>query len=97
MNMRAGDLRWQTGPLRWSRIRTVIITDDSGQPGRLAERRDTAVVRTPLELLFALEEGATVVSRIILAGRFVFDHDLAAFLQDNYPQVGLARLSAEAN
>ena len=97
MNVRAEDLRWQTGASRWSRIRTVIITDDAGQRGRLAERRDTIVVLTPLELVFALEEGATLVSTVILAGRFVFDHDLAAFLNDHYPQLGLDRLGAEAN
>ncbi len=97
MNVRAEDLRWQTGASRWRRIRTVIITDDGRQRGRLAGRRDTVVVTTPLELVFALEEAAAQLATIVLGGRFVSDHDLAGFLNEHYPQVGVDRLGAEAN
>jgi hypothetical protein len=97
MNLRAEDLRWQTGTSRWSRIRTLIITDDVGLSSRLAGRRDTVVVATPLELVFALEAGASLISTIVLGGRFERDHDLTAFLHDHYPQVGLGRLGVETN
>ena len=75
----------------------VIISDDTELRARLAGRRDTVVVATPLELLFALEAGATRIAKIMLAGRFVRDHDLAAFLGEQYPEVGLDRLEVEAN
>ncbi len=97
MNVRAQDLRWQSGAGQWSRIRTLVITDDMGQRGRLADRRDTVVVTTPLELVFALEEAAMPISTVVLAGRYMFDHNLSAFLCEHYPQVGVARLGAEAN
>ncbi len=97
MNLRAGDLRWQTGGSRWSRIRTVVISDDAGQRRRLAERRHTAVVATPLELVFALEEAGRMVWTIMLGGRFVLDHDLVAFLGETYPQIGVDWLGVETN
>lgn len=97
MNLRAEDLRWQTGASRWSRIRILVITDDVGLRGRLARRRDVAVVATPLELVVALEEGASLISMVVLGGRFVSDHDLTAFLNEHYPEVGLDRLGAETN
>src|SRR5688500_9101355 len=97
MNLRAGDLRWQTGATRWTRVRTVVITDDAGQRKRLATRRNMAVVATPLELVFALEDNDPSVSTVVLAGRFVVDHALVSFLGENYPQVGVHWLGVEAN
>ena len=97
MNLRAEDLRWQTGRSRWAKIRTLIITDDAGQRRRLAERHDTVVVATPLELVFALEDTDRLISTIVLAGRFVDDGDLATFLGDTYPQIGVDWLGVEAN
>lgn len=97
MNLRAEDLRWQTGPSRWSRIRTLVISDDAGQRGRLTERRDTLVVATPLELLFALEHGDRMISTVVLAGRFVLDTGLVSFLGETYPEIGVDWLGAEAN
>lgn len=97
MNLRAQDLRWQTGASRWSRIRTLVITDDAGQRKRLAERRHTVVVATPLELVFALEDSDKMISTIVLAGRFVVDRDLLSFLGETYPQIGVDWLGVEAN
>jgi hypothetical protein len=97
MNLRAGDLRWQTGASRWSRIRVLVISDDAGQRRRLAERRNILVVSTPLELLFALENNDQLISTVMLAGRFVNDGDLATFLGETYPQLGIDWLGAEAN
>jgi len=97
MNARAEQLSWEPGASRWSRIRTLIISDDPGQRERLGERHDTVVVATPLELVFALEQSEELISTVLLAGRFVFDHDLARFLDETYPQVGLDRLGVEAN
>lgn len=97
MNLRAEDLRWQTGPSRWSRIRTLVISDDAGLRGRLTERRDTLVVATPLELVYALEEVGRMVSSIVLAGRFVVDSALVSFLGETYPQISVDWLGAEAN
>jgi hypothetical protein len=97
MNVRAEDLRWQSGATRWSRIRTLVITDDVAQRTTLTGRRDTAVVATPLELVFALEHAAALIATIVLAGRFVFDHSLTAFLRENYPDLGIDRLEEEAN
>src|SRR5436190_2049108 len=51
MSLRAGDLRWQTGASRWSKVRTLVITDDAGQRRRLAERRDTVAVGTLIVLV----------------------------------------------
>lgn len=97
MHLSAGDLRWQTGATRWSRIRTIVITDDAGQRQRLATRRDTIVVSTPLELVFALEDTHRMIATIVLSGRFVLDHALVSFLGESYPQLGVDWLGAEAN
>lgn len=97
MNLRAHDLRWQTGATRWSRVRTLVITDDAGQRSRLAERRDTVVVASPLELVFALADPDRMISTIVLAGRFVLDRELVTFLGETYPQIGVDWLGAEAN
>ena len=97
MHLRAEDLRWQTGATRWSRIRTVVITDDAGQRSRLATRRDTLVVSTPLELVFALEDAQRTLSTVVLAGRFALDQALVSFLGENYPQLGVDRIAVEAN
>ena len=96
MHLRAGDLRWQTGATRWSRIRTVVITDDARQRQRFATRRDTVVVATPLELVFALEDAQPTLAKVILAGRFVLDHTLVSFLGETYPQLAVDWLG-EAN
>lgn len=79
----------------WPRIRTLIITDDRGQRARLAARSDTRVVGTPLELISMLEHGE-LISTVLLAGRFVEDAALPAFLQESYPQLGVDWLGAEA-
>jgi len=96
MNLRAEDLRWQTGATRWSRIRRVVITDDEEQQPS-ATRRDTVVVTTPLELVFALEDRHKMISTVVLAGRFALDHALVSFLGENYPQVNIDWLGEEAN
>lgn len=97
MQLRAGDLRWQTGASRWSRIRTLVITDDAEQRQRLATRRDTVVVGSPLELVFALEDTHRTITTIVLAGRFVLDHGLVSFLGESYPDIGVDRVGAETN
>jgi hypothetical protein len=81
---------------RWRAIRTLVITDDRGQQLRLRERDDTIVVGTPLELIVALEAAHRLVSTVVLAGRFVLDHDLAGFLRDFYPELGVDGLGVEA-
>lgn len=95
MNAHAEDLRGDA-LARWQRIRTLIITDDRSQQVRLRERHDTIVVGTPLELIVALEQAHRLVSTVVLAGRFVLDQDLAGFLRDFYPELGVDWLGAEA-
>ena len=77
--------------------RILIVDDDAGQRSRLAERRDTVVVATPLELVFALEHTGVTVSTVMLAGRFVRDRVLMSFLGETYPQIGVDWLGVETN
>ena len=97
MHLRAEDLRWQTGATRCSRIRTLVITDDAGHRQRFATRRDTIVVTTPLELVYALDAAQETISKIVLAGRFALDQALVDFIGENYPEVGVDWLGVETN
>ncbi len=97
MSLRAQDLRWQSGGARWVRIRMLMITDDEVQGRRLYKRRNTIVVKTPLELIVHLESAQHMMSTIVLGGRFAFDSDLEKALRDLYPHLGIVRLETEAN
>ena len=75
----------------------MVITDDAGQRQRLATRRATIAVATPLELVFALEDPRGMISTVVLAGRFVLDQTLVSFLAESYPQIRIDWLGVEAN
>ncbi len=97
MNLRAEDLRWQSGGARWARIRMLMLTDDDVEGRRLQKRRNTIVVRTPLELIVLIESTAQTMSTIVLAGRFARDVELETSLRELYPELGIVRLEPEAN
>lgn len=94
MHVSAQDLRWQSGTTRCLRIRRLVITDDEAQGQQLAERRDTAVVATPRELMFLLAGDHRLVATVVLAGRFAFDDELAALVHAECPELGVERLGA---
>jgi hypothetical protein len=76
----------------------VVIATGSGQRSR---RRDSIIVRTPLDLIRTLDNVRTI-SIAILADRFAEDRAVAAFLRDAYPDLRLATVrwsepSAEVN
>ncbi len=97
MNLRAEDLRWQSGGARWVRIRMLMLTDDDIQGRRLQKRRNTVVVGTPLDLIVLLESTQQTMSTIVLAGRFACDPEVESTLRELYPELGIVRLEPEAN
>ena len=96
MNLRAEDLRWQSGGARWARIRMLMLTDDEIE-GRRQKRRNTRVVGTPLELIALLETTHHMMSTIVLAGRFAADEALHGSLHELYPELGIVRIEPETN
>lgn len=59
---------------------TLILSRDP-----LHEVREGArIVRTPLDLITALD-GAAKITRVILAGTFERDREMHAFLRESYP------------
>jgi hypothetical protein len=66
--------------------RTVVVADSLGAvPWQY--RVGTRIVRTPLDMIQALESSA--IRRVILVGAFASDRSFAAFVRETYPDVML--------
>lgn len=63
------------------RKRTLVVTKNP--PAR--SRADTSVVKTPLDLIRALQEEREDISTVVLMGSFAANDELATFLVEAYP------------
>lgn len=67
-------------------LRTLVVSNDENHRRAVFERRDRAVVATPLDMIARLEEHGEI-STVVLAGGFAANRELASFLLDFYPAV----------
>jgi hypothetical protein len=65
------------------RPQTLVATDTTATADR-----DCTVVRTPLELVRALDD--VRVGRVILRGRFATEQYFAEFIRESFPMVDVA-------
>lgn len=63
---------------------TLILSRDPHHEARAGTR----IVRTPLDLITALD-GAAPITRVILAGAFEHDPEMHAFLRESYPAMAV--------
>lgn len=67
------------------------MTGAEPQRARLAGqwRQDATVVSTPLDMISQLERAVDPISTVVLAGEFAANRELAAFLVEFYPMIGI--------
>ncbi len=83
--MHASQHEWPNGTGRWSRARTLVMSQDDRS--RSHDRDDVVVVTTPLDLIHELERTDHLTSTVVLTGAFAANRDLATFLVDFYPAI----------